>query len=134
MKHSHSHLHNPIYLPDLPFNLEEEDIDKDWEPEIGQEYMIIHSWKDDDAPNILVGKFSPVWFGWNFHFFWGANSLQLSTESYSDDWKRFKQVFKLTRQHIIFSSNSASSTSNSLSSLPEPLPNEEFLEKSDVEL
>jgi len=81
-----------------PFDLEEEKVDENWEPQLGQEYLILYDWGDDHPPNILVGHFSTVWFGYRFNWFWGASSLQLSTNDIgtNPDWKNFKRVFKLS--------------------------------------
>lgn len=100
MKHSHrhSHLHKPKKI-NLPFALIEETVDKDFRPEKGQEYMIEHLYdtSNKEDSNILIGKFSEVWYGFNFHWYWSASSLQLSTQDYSDDYKNFKRIWKLIR-------------------------------------
>jgi hypothetical protein len=44
-----------------------------------------------------MGYFTPQWYGFCFHWFWGANSLQLSTESYSTDIESFLGVWEVIR-------------------------------------
>jgi hypothetical protein len=111
----------------LPFMLIEEEINEDWEPIIGQEYMIEYSWKDKKT-NFLIGRFSSVWFGYNFHWFWSGSSLQLSMNSKigpNPDWKRFKRVWKFIRLDISCSCSSSSQSSTN---------KEEFLKDDDVEV
>lgn len=105
---------------ELPFSLREEKVDENWEPDIHQEYLVIYDWHKGN-PEILVGKFSKTWYGFTFHWYWSASSLQLSTNNKNGsnpDWKHFKQVFKLIRDNP---------TSISV-------PNEDFITNKDIEI
>jgi hypothetical protein len=80
-----------------PFTLEEEVLNPEWEPELNQEYLVQYKFKGEEDSTFLIGRFSKVWFGYNFNWFWGASSLQLSTQSHSKDIENFLGVWKLVR-------------------------------------
>lgn len=99
----------------LPIQITEIEVDEKWEPELGKQYIIEYQWKKGDS-HWIIGHFTPVWFGYNFHWYWGASSLQLSiggkgATKTSDDWKRFKRVY-----------------------LFEPHPEPDFIEKGDLKV
>lgn len=97
MKHTHQHVHKHLKQISLPFVFIEQTVDKNFRPEVGQEYMIEHQYNNDKKSNILIGQFSSQWYGFVFRWYWTASSLQLSTEPYSDDYKNFKRIWKLIR-------------------------------------
>lgn len=84
----------------LPFELIKETVNEKWEPKIGQEYLVEYQFRRDKNSEFLVGRFSKVWFGYSLHWFWSASSLQLSMDNAGSnpDWKRFKNIWKLTRK------------------------------------
>jgi len=80
-----------------PFTLEEVPVSVDFEPDLKQEYLVQYKWKGDDASIFVIGKFHKQWYGYSFHFFWGASSLQLSTEKYSNDIENFLGIWEMHR-------------------------------------
>jgi len=99
----------------LPFSLKEVEVNENWKPELNQEYLVQYSWSDrKDGSNhrkedrYIIGKFNTTSFGYTFHWFWSASSLQLSVKGksallYPDDYKRFKRVwefYRLTKDEI----------------------------------
>jgi hypothetical protein len=98
----------------LPFNLKEENVNENWEPDLHQEYLVVYDWHKGN-PEILIGKFSKTWYGFTFRWCWSASSLQLSTNNKNGsnpDWKHFKQVFKLTRKSIPLSNENENFITN----------------------
>jgi hypothetical protein len=88
----------------LPFKLEEVKINEKWRPDICKKYLIEYQWnKPDDPPHYIIGSFSSTWFGYTFHWFWAASSLQLSTRPQSNDWKRFKRVWEFKENKMTHS-------------------------------
>ncbi len=99
----------------LPIQITEQEINEDWKPELGKQYIIEYQWKKGDS-NWIIGQFFDVWFGYTFHWFWGASSLQLGIKGksilkYPEDWKNFKRVY-----------------------LFEPHPEPDFIKKGEVEI
>ena len=95
----------------LPIQVTEIEVNKDWRPEVGKQYIIEYQWTNKKESWWLIGTFSPVWFGFTFHWPWSAANLQLSTEPYSNDWESFKRVYEF-----------------------EPHPEPDFIDKKDVEI
>ena len=84
---------------DMPFELEKVNhTEEGWKPDLDKEYLIQYRWKKDKKSIFLVGSFREVWYGYTFHWFWGASSLQLSNNSINDyDLKRFIGIWELIR-------------------------------------
>ena len=84
---------------EMPFILHEVNhTEEGWKPNLGKEYLVQYRWKGEKKSVFLVGSFSKVWFGYTFHWFWGASSLQLSTNSSSDyDLRRFVGIWEVER-------------------------------------
>jgi len=78
-----------------PFTLEEVTIDRDWKPDLKQEYLVQYKFQKDKESVFVIGRFHKVWFGYNFRWFWGAASLQLSTESHSNDIENFLGIWEV---------------------------------------
>jgi len=84
----------------MPFNLTKVDhLEEGWEPDLDKEYLVQYRWKSDKRSIFLVGSFSEVWYGYTFHWFWGASSLQLSTynKNYTRDFEQFVGIWELER-------------------------------------
>ncbi len=89
-------------MSNFPFILVEIKINGDWIPDCKQEYLIEYQWRKDENPIYKVGQFSMAREGlYNFHFYWGAASFQLSLTSKNmphPDWKRFKRIWEFHRK------------------------------------
>ena len=85
---------------DLPFKAKKIDhLEEGWEPDLDKEYLVQYRWEKDNLSKFLIGRFRSVWFGYTFHWFWGASSLQLSThsESYTRDFENFIGIWEVER-------------------------------------
>jgi hypothetical protein len=90
----------------LPIELTEIEVTKDWKPEPKKKYLVLYEWKKGDE-FWMIGHFTPVWYGFSFHWYWSASSLQFSEH----DWMQFKRIY-----------------------LFEPHPEPDFIGKEEIEL
>ena len=81
-----------------PFDLKEVNhTEEGWEPDVTLEYLVQYRWPSDSCSRFLVGRFSKQWYGYTFNWYWGSNSIQLSTEAYSKDIESFIGIWKVIR-------------------------------------
>lgn len=82
-----------------PFELKEVNhTEEGWEPDTDKEYLIQYRWKKDKKSIFLMGSFSSVWFGYTFHWFWGASTLQLATDDKTGrDIENFIGIWEVIR-------------------------------------
>jgi len=83
-----------------PFNLTKvEHLEEGWEPDIYKEYLVQYRWRKAKRSIFLVGSFSKVWFGYTFHWYWGASSLQLSMreQGINKDIEYFMGIWEVER-------------------------------------
>ena len=83
----------------IPFDLKKIEITNDWKPDSTKEYLVEYAFPSDKLSRFLIGNFYPVWFGYSFHWFWGASSLQFKKDSRNEnrDWKR---IWELIRKEV----------------------------------
>ena len=78
-----------------PFVLNEVIADREFRPDLNQEYLVQYKFPKDKESIFVIGRFHKVWFGYNFHWFWGSASLQLSIDS--NDIHNFVGIWEVTR-------------------------------------
>ena len=83
----------------MPFNLTKvEHMEEGWKPDLDKEYLVQYRWKNDKDSIFLIGSFSEVWFGYTFHWYWGASSLQLAMDDrVNPDIERFIGIWEVER-------------------------------------
>lgn len=114
-------------MENLPFVLKEVKVPKSWsepdpwKPNTDKTYLIeYYIYSPNRKPTYMLGNFHKTWYGFSFHWFWSASSLQLSVND-DRDLKYFQRIWEF---HI----NNNGDLDNNDSD------NEEYITDDDIEI